>query len=46
MTVTTLRDWEMRQMFGERCKRCDKLLPEDYDWQECEKCITEVYPEK
>ena len=41
----TLRDWEMEQMFAERCKRCNKTLPKDYLWHECEKCIIEVFSE-
>ena len=41
----TLRDWEMEQMFAARCKRCNRTLPQDYEWQECAKCIANINPE-
>ena len=28
------------------CERCGDLMPKDHPWQECDKCITEVFPEK
>jgi len=27
------------------CERCKNLMPKDYEWQECEKCIQEVFSE-
>ena len=27
------------------CERCRKLMPKDYEWQECEKCIEGVFSE-
>jgi len=29
----------------ENCKRCGGSMPNDSEWQECDKCITTVYPE-
>lgn len=33
----------MEQMFGSICPRCER--PHKGEWQECEKCIEEVYAE-
>lgn len=27
------------------CKRCGDLMPKDSEWQECDNCIIEVFPE-